>query len=361
MNVAIRADASTWMGTGHVRRMLSIAIALRSLGASVVFVSRRLDVDAERLIAGEGFPALMLAAPHERRAAGAKAHADWAGVAQERDASETVAALGDHGPIDLLMVDHYAFDAAWHRQVAAQLEVRTAIVDDLGDRPLFGHWLIDHNYHPDHLAKYSGLTNPGIEMLAGPRYAMLGPNYADAARYRFAPEVRSIGIFLGGVDERSDNIRVLRALDAIGWAGPVEIVTTSANPALDVLEAAVRDRPGVRLSRDLPDLVDFFARHDLQIGAGGGAIWERCCIGPPTVCLVCAENQRLSVPFLDAIGVVAACDLLADAPPQSATLETVIANMIVSMERRRRMCEAATKLVDGHGAKRIAEALLGGR
>ncbi len=41
----------------------------------------------------------------------------------------------------------------------------------------------------------------------------------------------------------------------------------------------------------LPDLADLMANADLAIGAGAATTWERCCMGLPTILVVCASNQ----------------------------------------------------------------------
>ncbi len=359
MKIGIRLDVSTAIGTGHVKRMLAVAQALRILGADVLFICRKLDLDIREMVAPHGFTLHLLPPPSARRFVPNSAipHAAWAEVAQEKDASETVEAVID-GSVDAMIVDHYAFDARWHRSVDLALGGPLMVIDDLADRQIAGEWLVDHNYHPDHVAKYAGWVAPRMSMLAGPAYAMLGPAYAKAPRYKFARNVGSIGIFMGGVDLNLDSVRMLEALNQIGWKGLVEIVSTRANPRLSRLESAVAERPHTTLLIDLPDLAAFFARHDMQIGAGGGATWERCCIGPPTVCLVCAPNQRLSVPFLDAAGVVAGYDLLNDAPPQKVSLAQTIESVLQDQNRREAMNAAATALVDGLGASRVAEAIL---
>ena len=359
MKIVIRCDASTSIGTGHVKRMLSVAHALKARGAEIVFVHRALDLDVSATLEANGHRVATLPAPTAPLAQSADIpHAGWAEVSQAQDAMETLGALSGEA-IDALIVDHYAFGADWHRAVGEGLGVPVMVIDDLADRPLWGNWLVDHNYHPDHAAKYSGLVSREMTILAGPRFAMLGPTYADAPRYMFNEDVGSIGVFMGGVDLVEANIKVLAALDEARWTGPVEVVSTSANPGLEKLRNIVSQRANTSLTVDLPDLADFFARHDLQIGAGGGAIWERCCIGPPTVCLVCAENQRLSVPFLDAAGIVAGYDVLADAPRQELSLAQTIASVISNAAERRAMNAAATALVDGAGAARIADALMG--
>ena len=49
-------------------------------------------------------------------------------------------------------------------------------------------------------------------MLGGPRFALLGPAYAEAPRCAPGASVRSIGIFLGGTDPAGLSASALRRL-----------------------------------------------------------------------------------------------------------------------------------------------------
>ncbi len=71
-------------------------------------------------------------------------------MTQDRDIADTIAALRDWKPARVI-VDHYAFDSRWHRAVGDGLGAAVLVVDDLADRDLGGRWLVDHNFHPDHL------------------------------------------------------------------------------------------------------------------------------------------------------------------------------------------------------------------
>jgi UDP-2,4-diacetamido-2,4,6-trideoxy-beta-L-altropyranose hydrolase len=354
MKVALRADASLAIGTGHLRRCLALAQALRAGGATCLFVVRDLGVDATAPLVGAGFEVLWLPQPGAagmQRAAQPDAHAQWAGVGAEIDAAETAHALR-HASCDWVVVDHYAFAAPWHRAVRQALGCRVAAIDDLADRDLDVELLIDHNHAADHRAKYAAHLGAGVPLLGGPAFALLAPAYATAPRHRVVDCVESVGVFFGGVDRQGASRLALAALEQAGFVGPVEVVVTSACPQLDELRSAAAARPGTTLSVDLPDLAAFFARHGLHVGAGGGATWERCCIGAPTLACVVAENQRQVLEPIAALGVLELCaDLRAEA------LATALRPLLADAPRRRRLADTSKRLVDGRGAARVAAAM----
>lgn len=132
--------------------------------------------------------------------------------------------------------------------------------------------------------------------------------------------------------------------------GPVEIVTTDANPHLKELIALADAHRAVTLSINLADLAGFFARHDLQIGAGGGATRGRCCIGVPTLLVVVTKNQSAVAPGRAEQGAVA----LAKAPDRQ-TLSSALKKLIEDADMREDLAQPARRLVDGRGAARVAE------
>ena len=377
MRVAIRVDASVEIGTGHLRRCLTLARELTRFDAKVWLVCRPLDGVASSVLRGVEIPVLWLPAadPSEvavfDHSATEPQHAAWARVAWSRDARETVDVLRDILP-DWVVVDHYAFDASWHETISRCLHCRLAVIDDLADRPIAADFLLDHNWASDHKAKYANCVVGGslnrMRMLGGPRYALLGSNYRAAPRYSFHPEVRSIGIFMGGTDPGAVSLQILAVCrQQIGFEGRIEVVLSSANPHLSSLREACDQSPNTTLTLDLPDLAAFFARHDLQIGAGGGATWERCCIGVPSIVLMIAQNQFVVVSELARLGVLcpARVEMRSPVPADDTTkaepVAGVLRGLLINADLRRRLGATAMTLVDGLGAQRVALCLLGDR
>jgi len=342
MKVAIRADAALGIGLGHIRRCLSLAHAFRDLRAVVRFFTWQVDVDVRDLVRAHGFDVTRLgqgAAPGE--------------------VADGALFLDHAAPFrpERIVVDHYGLSAAWHSMVRSAGLQPLAAIDDIANRALDVDLLVDPNLCGDHRAKYGVHIGPKTKILGGPRFALLGPSYADAPRYVPRPSVEGIGIFMGGTDEA--NLTEV-AMDAcrhnLKFSGSIEIVTTRHNPHLAALRARVStEAPTTTLHIDQPDLVRFFARNDLQVGAGGGATWERCCIGAPTVVVIAAANQRPSLGSLKQLG--AAAPVFAE-PPTSVDIAQALEPLIRSANVRESMSAAAQRVVDGQGAKRVADAVV---
>lgn len=353
IRVALRADASRRIGLGHVKRCIALAAALRSTGADVRLVTRQLGLESGQIDAADPAERLLLPPPvsgsmHTDRVP----HAAWAEVGWELDAMQTIEALQQWRP-DWVVVDHYAFDERWHDRVCQGLKTRLAAIDDLADRDISAEVLVDPNLSDDHRKKYAGHLPKEAALLGGPRFALLGPAYASGSPLVIGPTVRSIGIFMGGVDAGNLSSLALRACrEHAEFRGRIEIATTSSYPHAADLRALARRWMDTEVSCDLPHLAAFFARHDLQIGAGGGAAWERCCIGAPTLAVAAALNQDAVLPALSRLGAVQMVrgpDL-----PDEREMGRAIRSLIADPSRRRELSERSRALVDGLGAKRVA-------
>jgi UDP-2,4-diacetamido-2,4,6-trideoxy-beta-L-altropyranose hydrolase len=354
VRIALRADASQKIGIGHVKRCLSLAGALQEAGAEVRLVARDLGVSTLEWAENFGIFQHKLATPKaDVRVDGHVPHSAWAEIGWQEDAVDTSEALADWRP-DWVVVDHYSFDARWHSLVAGTLNSSIAVIDDLADRDLAANLLVDHNYHEDHRKKYGLRVDVGTPIVGGPRFALLAKAYAESPKFCVREKVGSIGIFMGGADSGNMSSLALRACrQVVEFDGIVEIVTTRANPQIEELKALASQFEGTRIVCDLPDLAVFFCRHDLQIGAGGSAAWERCCMGVPTLALVVAENQRTVVEELASLGALRTTT--------STSLEHVsngLRELLTSTELRREISALARSLVDGLGAKRVALRML---
>lgn len=341
MRVAVRADASTLIGTGHVMRCLSLADALVAEGAQVRFLSRDLPAPLSELLQARGHGQVPLPA----------------GPADENlDAEQSRAAAGR---VDWWVVDHYALGETWERAVTRGTASRVLAIDDL-ERAHECDILLDQNLGPDADDRYAGLVPPRCSRLLGPRHALLRPEFGEQ-RQRLQPRsgpVRRLVVFMGGMDADNVTGRVLEAIAISGLDGLVlDVVIGAGHPAAAAVQAQVAAWPGATCHVQTTRMAELLAAADLAIGAGGGATWERCALGVPTLALCIADNQREPLRRAADRGIVCVPDLAdqVDVKSLAIHLRALAGNAALRSWLSRR----AFDCVDGQGARRLARRMRG--
>jgi UDP-2,4-diacetamido-2,4,6-trideoxy-beta-L-altropyranose hydrolase len=367
--IAFRTDASMAIGTGHVMRCLTLADALAEQGACCCFIGRLHAGHLVELVRSRRHTVLALplgSAPDgdttPEPTQPPLTHASWLGSDQHADARATLAVLAGAGA-DWLVVDHYALSATWEHALRPACR-RLLVIDDLADRDHDCELLVDQNLGRS-AADYAGRVQPNARVLAGPRYALLRPQFAArreaslTRRRTSAGPVRRLLISLGGIDLDNATGAVLKALCNAPAVLPADCAITVVMgvraPRLHDVHALAAQLPwptDVRVAVD--DMAELMADCDLAIGAAGGTAWERCCLGLPTLLLVLADNQRDGARSLDDAGA----GLMLD-PRQP--LEQSLAPALVYLsggDALAGMSRAASQICDGGGVRRVLEAML---
>lgn len=322
--VGLLADGGRAAGLGHVRRSLALA------GALVPWAECRLllrgDAAADALIQRAGVPCSRVGAPME-------------------SALEAVRVLG----ATVLVVDSYAFSA--RELEAARTRVRLLVaMDDTGSFPLPAHVVVNSalGFQPPR-------PDNGTLYLLGPRYALLASEFAG-------PPVRS----------RTRVGRVLLVLGAATRAPLMAVLARAARRALpeallDVVVGPLGDDPeavrqalvdvgGVTLHIVPESIHPLMLDADLAVTAGGVTLIELAATGTPTVGVCLAQNQQANL-----VGLAAARALrfagFAEDPGLPGAVEGALAELAADAGRRQKLGERARQLVDGLGARRVAQAM----
>lgn len=349
--IAIRADASLQIGTGHVMRCLTLARALRDAGHPVFFISRLLDGNFCDYIAGQGFPVARLPRPSD-----AESTPDWLGLPWETDARQTGAALDSlPRPITWLVADHYCLDARWEKALRPKVE-RILAIDDLADRRHDCDLLLDQNLGRN-VDDYSGLVPPGSRIMAGPRYAMLRQEFAQWREHSLARSrwpLRRILISMGGVDKDNATSAVLNVLENSPRTADaeIEIIMGQHSPWLAQIKNRAAHMPNTSVHVNVGNMAERMADSDLSIGAAGASSWERCCLGLPTLTVILADNQRSGAFAMDASGVQLTIGTRGEIARNLAEkLNSLNQHIMTSMSQNSRV------LVDGLGVQRVVGAM----
>lgn len=335
MNVAFRVDASSLIGTGHFVRCLTLAEELRRRGANTLFLSRDLPDHLKAMLAAGQHGVACLTSP-------------------ELDAAQTLEALSG-GSWDWLVVDHYGLDQAWETRVRRGVS-KVLVIDDIADRTHDCDLLLDQNLQADSSFRYAGKVPQACVSLIGPRFALLREEFR-AARERARPRdgaVARILVFFGGMDAANHTARAVEALAGLALHGvAVDVVVGSRHPRVDELREECT-RNGFPYHVQTGRMAELIAAADLAVGAGGTAVWERCCLGLPQLAICTAENQRGQLAAAAAAGLVYFAESADDA---GLVIRRHTAALMENRPLRHLMSCAGMQAVDGRGTARVAAAM----
>ena len=115
------------------------------------------------------------------------------------------------------------------------------------------------------------------------------------------------------------------------------------------LKSSAVNRGKTRIHLQLPDLSELMVKADFAIGAAGATTWERCCLGLPSILVICALNQQLVGEAMKKSGAAivfnASDDLSSEIKGTVLDLRTKTANYL-------KMSDIARQNCDGLGVQR---------
>jgi UDP-2,4-diacetamido-2,4,6-trideoxy-beta-L-altropyranose hydrolase len=307
-----RVASSPAAGGGHVARCLVLADALRGHGEDVTFA---LDADGAgwgRILDEHGFP--------------------WQVGTDLPDRSW-----------DGCLADGYRFSASEWRRLRDLADILASIVDDQ-PVPDFLDLVIAparHQADRQEVARYAH----------GLPYALVNPAYADAAAAGPRQEVRRLLVTFGLRDSVNATGLVLEAVERLDADIAVVVALGRDAPHLDAIRAKIDRLPGASLLVDAP-LAELMSGFDMVVGSGGVGLLERCAAGLPSITITIAANQVVQAEAIARGGGTRLLGGHQSVTPSAVAVE--IPALSLDFAARKRMSEAARRLVDGRGAERVA-------
>jgi len=329
IKVLIRADAGTAIGTGHYSRSCAVADALSAAGGSEVMLAT--GQDGASLVPAyfpSGISVLALG----------PSSADPAG---------TLDAVRRQGWIpDVIYLDQYFDVPEWEAQ-AAHIGAGLIVLDDL-----------DAAREADVIIRPHGGPADGGDsiILRGPTYLPLSRHVTSltvSPKSLIEGHALRLNICFGGSDPTGETAKALAAvaelhdLDIDVVIGP----RTNVDSAL-IAEAEALPNVTVHRAPSQERLAELMNAADLALGAGGVMLWERLCLGLPSLVVQVADNQRPQIDSMSDAGAIRFVGAHTDVTP-AAIAEAVIA-LAADEHGRGNLSDVGRKLVDGRGAIRLA-------
>ncbi|MCD6259498.1 MAG: UDP-2,4-diacetamido-2,4,6-trideoxy-beta-L-altropyranose hydrolase [Helicobacteraceae bacterium] len=265
MNILIRADASFHIGTGHIMR--DLVLAQEFAQESVVFATQKLRGDCNHLI-------------------------EEAGYAIEHLSSNTFGELDTlvkKLDIDLLILDHYALNYAYEKQLkAANPKLKLMVLDDTYERH-YCDILLNHNIYADP-KRYKRLVPKGCELRCGAKYTLLREEFLEPKKIR-------VLLAMGGADTLSLTSKVLKILLEYPHIR-VDVITTRANTNLEKLQSCAKKQKAIKLHIETKQLASLARKSHFAIITPSVLANELYSIHVPFISIQTATNQKEMVRFL---------------------------------------------------------------
>jgi UDP-2,4-diacetamido-2,4,6-trideoxy-beta-L-altropyranose hydrolase len=345
MDLLIRADADKQIGNGHIMRCLALGQACKDQGGSVTFIS---CCDSNRLrqrILDEGFELIPIEKPYPE-------------LFDLNMVLKNISSIKQQKLNDLwLVLDGYQFNSEYQRAIK-EAGHRLLVVDDTAHLDYyFADIVLNQNINAKEL-RYS--CSPQTRLLLGNRYVLLRSEFiAWKGWNRQIPErARHVLVTLGGADPNNVTLQIANALKIASISDiEVTVVAGASNPHLDVLKAAVLEKPStMNLVDNVENMAELMAWADLAVSGGGSTCWELSFMKLPFITLVLADNQNNISNSLAKAGIAINCGWYYEMDSEAFAKDLV--ELINDKYRRLKMSEKAGGLIDGFGASRIIGAML---
>ncbi|MCS7071094.1 MAG: UDP-2,4-diacetamido-2,4,6-trideoxy-beta-L-altropyranose hydrolase [Anaerolinea sp.] len=338
--LAIRADASSEIGSGHIMRCLALAQAWQDRGGTVTFICAQLGEALCTRLEAEKMSIQIIDAA----------------IASPEDALQTRQIIDMLDPAWLIL-DGYQFDLTYQRHVRSGRN--TLMLDDTGHLDGYDVTAILNQNPTAHEDLYRGKA-PGVDLLLGPRYALLRREFTPYRTWRRVhPEIATrLLVTLGGADPDNATERIIAALELVPDPLEVRVVVGHNNPHLDRLQAAARrSHHTITIEHNVADMPSLMAWADLAITAAGSTLWEIALFGLPALTVTLAENQAAIATNLAQRDAVITLGHINDFV--AVKVESHIKKLIADVQQRQRVSTHLQELVDGFGCDRIMQYLYG--
>ena len=308
IKVSFRVDGSDIIGSGHVVRCLTFADILKTKNIDSHFICRDHPGNMISRIESSGYNVSVLNTGksdiNSFYSDDSVKHSSWLGVSWEQDALDTAEVLKDID-CNFLVIDHMGIDEKWEKKIFDLVEIRMMTIDGLADRKHFVNILLDQTYSPEGVARWKELVPEKCKIFAGPQFAIIRPEFYEFRKKYLKRDgiIKRINVSFGGVDPVNATSYILEKLETVASEDMiVDVIIGGANPHIKMILDRFTGMKNVFLHIDPKNIWELMSQADIAIGAGGTMMWERCCLGLPTIIITIADNQVKMSEHLHSIG-----------------------------------------------------------
>lgn len=337
MLILFRADANEKIATGHVMRCVAIAREFLIRGYEVCFLVA--DQVSQKAVEAQGMSTILL-------------NTRWDDM--ESEIPKVIAILRKYAAA-WLFVDSYYVTEKYFREVRPWTKV--AYVDDLH---LF-------HYDCDAIINYSVYASVfkyqdeyiHTRLLLGCDYVPLRSDFRDISVHKICDTVTDVLLLTGGGDEYHVALKLVYEVmkHLYEWDDiTFHIVCGRFSPDREELERKSHELENIKIYSHVEHIEKLMQTVDIAISAGGSTLYELCACGTPTITYSMADNQLRNVKKFDQLGLMDYSGDVRDGFEYEDLLKR-LSELADNCEKRAKQSRQTRQMVDGLGARRIAEAL----
>lgn len=328
-HLVIRADGGPDIGYGHLVRTNAIAEDLRRGGHNVTFATASPDHVAK--VSSPTMDTLYL---------------------DSRSNPEDLLDMLNSG-VDAVVIDSYLADEEYQRAMRERFPL-VVISDDIRHR-ICADVLVNGNLYAESLTYDVRGEDP--EWCLGPTYVPLRDEISalvDREPHSQDPPERVL-VSMGGSDIGDLTPTVVRSLDGFDITVDV-IIGPGFSPAQEraVRSVAAEVSAPIEMSRDPANLPERMATADIAVCTASSTIYELLALGTPMVVASIAPNQDLIASALAERDLATIVEKESDPTAFREAIDAYVADQAL----RRSRSERGRDIVDGRGAKRVADVIL---
>ena len=321
------------IATGHIMRCLSVADALRGINEDVTFILA--DEQAVMLLKERGYGSIVL-------------NTKWDDMESELS---VISSIINKKQIKKLLIDSYQVTEKYLTQLNKM--VTTIYIDDLDKFDYPVHAVI---CYANYWKKFSyDLSNPDKKYYLGLEYVPLKKAFWDCDKKVIHKRASNLLVLTGGSDPYNISGKLLDGID-INKFENIDVICGMYNKFYDDLVQRFGNDTNIRFHRAVNNIEDYMKKADIAISAGGTTLYELCACGTPAISYSFVDNQLDNVRqfaedgLIEYAGDIREIDIV-------KPIKEIIDNYLIDPKMRENKSVAMQKVIDGSGAKRIANVL----
>ncbi|MGJ0331795.1 UDP-2,4-diacetamido-2,4,6-trideoxy-beta-L-altropyranose hydrolase [Aliarcobacter cryaerophilus] len=269
MNILIRANSSSSIGTGHIMRDLVLAKQYKN--KNIIFATQDLVGNINHKIIEAGYKIELL---------------------KSNDFKE-LNKLVKKFEIDMIVIDSYDIDYNFEKKLKEDnSSLKIFVLDDTYEKH-FCDILLNHNIYADE-KKYKNKVPKHCELRCGDKYTLLRDEFLEAkkAKKRVKKKNQTIFLGLGGADHKNLNIKILKVVEKFKKSLKVNLVTTTANKNLEELKKYCKDKKWINLQINSNEVAKLMSKSDFAIVTPSVTANEIFYLDLPMITIKTAKNQN---------------------------------------------------------------------